>query len=207
MATYFFVPQDVPELINLIGKERFMKRLTWGFNQDEAWRYNAPNDQYWDHPVVQGNQQSMHFAYLFNYAGYPWLTQKWSRSILDRYYGYGVANAYLGDEDQGQMSAWAVMTSIGLFQMDGGCKVNPEYEIASPAFEKIIINLGEKYGRGEKFVIKAKNASKNNIYVQSAVLNGKKLDSFKFPASELLKGGELILEMGDTPNMKWGVSN
>ena len=203
----FFVPQDVPELINLIGKERFMERLTWGFNQDEAWRYNAPNDQYWDHPVVQGNQQSMHFSYLFNYAGCPWLTQKWSRSILDRYYGYGVANAYLGDEDQGQMSAWAVMTSIGLFQIDGGCKVNPEYEIASPAFEKIIINLGEKYGRGEKFVIKAKNASKNNIYVQRAVLNGKKLESFKFPASELLKGGELVLEMGDTPNMKWGVSD
>lgn len=203
----FFVPQDVPELINLIGKERFMERLTWGFNQDEAWRYNAPNDQYWNHPVVQGNQQSMHFSYLFNYAGYPWLTQKWSRSILDRYYGYGVANAYLGDEDQGQMSAWAVMTSIGLFQIDGGCKVNPEYEIASPAFEKIIINLGEKYGRGEKFVIKAKNASKNNIYVQRAVLNGKKLESFKFPASELLKGGELVLEMGDTPNMKWGVAD
>ena len=66
---------------------------------------------------------------------------------------------------------------------------------------------GEKYGRGEKFVIKAKNASKNNIYVQRAVLNGKKLESFKFPASELLKGGELVLEMGDTPNMKWGVSD
>ena len=72
---------------------------------------------------------------------------------------------------------------------------------------KIIINLGEKYGRGEEFVIKAKNASKNNIYVQRAVLNGKKLESFKFPASELLKGGELVLEMGDTPNMKWGVSD
>lgn len=139
----FFVPQDVPALVEKIGKQRFTDRLLWGFNQDEAWRYNAPNDQYWDHPVVQGNQQSMHFAFLFNYADTPWNTQRWSRSILDRYYGYGIANAYLGDEDQGQMSAWAIMTSIGLFQTDGGCRVDPVYEIASPIFEEVTIDLGE----------------------------------------------------------------
>lgn len=121
----FFVPQDIPALVRKIGRERFLERLEWGFAQDEAWRYNAPNDQYWDHPVVQGNQQSMHFAFLFNYAGAPWLTQRWSRSILDRYYGRGIANAYLGDEDQGQMSAWAVLASLGLFQTDGGCRVDP----------------------------------------------------------------------------------
>ena len=200
----FFVPQDVPALVEAVGKERFLDRLEWGFNQDEAWRYNAPNDQYWDHPVVQGNQQSMHFAFLFSWAGKPWLTQKWSRSILDRYYGYGPANAYLGDEDQGQMSAWAVMTSIGLFQVDGGARVNPIYEIASPLFEKVEINLQGKYGRGKKFTIEAKGASKRNVYVQSAVLNGKVLNSFQFPASELLKGGNLVLEMGDKPNMNWG---
>lgn len=201
----FFVPQDVPALVEKIGKDRFMERLLWGFNQDEAWRYNAPNDQYWDHPVVQGNQQSMHFAFLFNYAGYPWHTQRWSRSILERYYGCGIANAYLGDEDQGQMSAWAVMTSIGLFQTDGGCRVDPVYEIASPAFEEIVIDLGKRYGRGKTFVIKAANASKKNIYVQKATLNGRELNSFSFPASELLKGGELVLEMGDTPNKNWGI--
>jgi predicted alpha-1,2-mannosidase len=200
----FFVPQDVPALIEKTGKERFLDRLEWGFNQDEAWRYNAPNDQYWDHPIVQGNQQSMHFAFLFSWAGKPWLTQKWSRSILDRYYGYEPANAYLGDEDQGQMSAWAVMTSIGLFQVDGGTRVDPVYEIASPLFEKVEINLDEKYGRGQKFTIEAKNASKKNIYVQKATLNGKELNTFHFPASELLKGGSLVLEMGNTPNMNWG---
>lgn len=182
-----------------IGKKRFCDRLLWGFNQDEAFRYNAPNDQYWDHPVVQGNQQSMHFAFLFNWAGQPWNTQRWSRSILDRYYGYGVANAYLGDEDQGQMSAWAVMTSIGLFQTDGGCRENPVYEIASPIFEETVIDLGSRYGRGSKFTIKALNASKNNIYVQKATLNGKRLSTFFFPASELLSGGELVLEMGPEP--------
>ena len=201
----FFVPQDVPALVEKIGKQRFTDRLLWGFNQDEVWRYNAPNDQYWDHPVVQGNQQSMHFAFLFNYADTPWNTQRWSRSILDRYYGYGIANAYLGDEDQGQMSAWAIMTSIGLFQTDGGCRVDPVYEIASPIFEEVTIDLGERYGRGKKFTIKAHNASRRNIYVQSARLNGRQLDTFHFPASELLQGGELVLEMGPEPNKNWGL--
>lgn len=201
----FFVPQDVPALVDKIGRERFLERLQWGFAQDEAWRYNAPNDQYWDHPIVQGNQQSMHFAFLFNYAGAPWLTQRWSRSILDRYYGCGIANAYLGDEDQGQMSAWAVMAAIGLFQIDGGCAAEPTYEIASPLFEEVTIDLGERYGRGREFTIRAKGASRRNIYVQRATLNGKELRSFRFPASELLGGGTLELEMGPEPNREWGL--
>jgi putative alpha-1,2-mannosidase len=164
------------------------------------------NDQYWNYPVIQGNQQSMHFAFLFNWVGKPWLTQKWSRAIMDRYYGYGISNAYLGDEDQGQMSAWFVMASIGLFQTDGGCRVDPVYEIASPLYEKVEIDLGNQFGRGEKFVIEAKNASRLNKYVQSAKLNGKSLQDFKFPASELLKGGKLDLEMGAEPNKEWGIT-
>jgi len=71
----FFVPQDMPALSKIIGKAEFVKRLDWGFRQSEPWRYNGMNDQYWDYPVVQGNQQSMHFAFLFNWAGAPWLTQ------------------------------------------------------------------------------------------------------------------------------------
>ena len=201
----YFVPQDVPELAKYIGKDKFIDRLNWGFKASEPWRYNAPNDQYWDYPVVQGNQQSMHFAFLFNWVGKPWLTQRWSRSIIEKYYGCGLANAYLGDEDQGQMSAWLIMASIGLFQTDGGCRVNPVYEIASPLYEKIVIDLGKKYNRGKQFTIEAKNASRKNIYVQSAMLNGKKLESFCFPASELLKGGDLILEMGEKPNTNWGI--
>jgi len=201
----YFVPQDVPELAKYIGKDKFIERLNWGFKASEPWRYNAPNDQYWDYPVVQGNQQSMHFAFLFNWVGKPWLTQHWSRSIIEKYYGCGLANAYLGDEDQGQMSAWLIMASIGLFQTDGGCRVNPVYEIASPLYEKIVIDLGQRYNRGKLFTIEARNASRKNMYVQSAILNGKKLESFCFPASELLKGGNLILEMGEKPNMSWGI--
>lgn len=200
----YFVPQDVPELSKVIGKKEFIDRLEWGFKASEPWRYNAPNDQYWDYPVVQGNQQSMHFAFLFNWVGKPWLTQHWSRSVLEKYYGSGIANAYLGDEDQGQMSAWFIMASIGLFQTDGGCRVNPVYEIASPLYQEIVIDLGNQYGRGKKFEIVATNASRKNMYVQSAVLNGKKLNSFCFPASELLKGGKLELIMGEKPNTNWG---
>ncbi len=200
----YFVPQDVPGLADIIGRDDFIARLDWGFRASEPLRYNAPNEAYWDYPVIQGNQQSMHFAFLFNWAGAPWLTQKWSRSVADRYYGAGVSNAYLGDEDQGQMSAWFVMAALGLFQTDGGCRVDPVYEIASPMFRKVVINLGKRYGRGERFVIEARNASRRNIYVQSAVLNGKPLNSFQFPASELLGGGSLVLEMGPEPNRSWG---
>lgn len=201
----FFVPQDVPALVDIIGRKKFIDRLEWGFNASEPWRYNGMNDQYWDYPVVQGNQQSMHFPFLFNWAGKPWATQKWSRSVMERYYGYGIGNAYLGDEDQGQMSGWFVMAAMGLFQTDGGCSINPEYEIASPLFEKIEIDLGERYGRGKKFVIEAKGASRRNRYIQNAMLNGKALNSFKFPVSELLKGGTLNLEMGSAPNEAWGL--
>ena len=201
----FFVPQNVPALTEIIGKKRFIDRLSWGFKASEPWRYNAPGDQYWDFPVVQGNQQSMHFAFLFNWAGQPWQTQRWSRSIIDRYYGFDTSNAYLGDEDQGQMSAWFVMAALGLFQTDGGCNAEPVYELGSPLFEKIKIDLGKHFGRGKQFIIKASNTSRKNKYIQSAKLNGKKLNSFKFPAKELLKGGTLELEMGNRPNKNWGI--
>jgi len=202
----FFVPQNVPELAEMIGKDRFIERLEWGFNESNKLRFNAPNDQYWDYPVIQGNQQSMHFAFLFNWVERPWLTQKWSRAILERYYGYGMANAYLGDEDQGQMSAWFIMAALGLFQTDRGCSTEPVYEIASPIFPKVEIDLGNRFGRGEKFVIEANNGSRINKYVQSASLNGQPLQSFQFPAKELLKGGSLILEMGPEPNLNWGIN-
>ena len=168
-----FVPQDVNSLIEFIGKERFLENLEWGFETSYSQRFNALNDQYWEIAVDQGNQQSLHFSFLFNWADKPWLTQKWSRAVMERFYGYGIGNAYLGDEDQGQLSAWFVMAAIGLFQTDGGTRVDPIYEIVSPLYEKVEIDLGGRYGRGEKFVIEANNASRLNKYVQSATLNGK----------------------------------
>jgi len=202
----YFVPQDVPGLAKEIGIERFTDRLSWGFGESFKLRYNAPGDQYWDYPVIQGNQQSMHFSFLFNWVGKPWLTQKWSRSIIDRYYGYGVANAYLGDEDQGQMSSWFIMSALGLFQTDGGAGANPIYEIGSPIFPKVVIHMNGGYGRGKDFTIEAKGVSRSNKYVQAVTLNGEKLNSFWFPARALLKGGSLILQMGPEPNKLWGIN-
>ena len=201
----FFVPQDLPALVNIVGKDVFSKRLDDGFKVSSNWRYNAPNEKYWDFPVIQGNQQSMHFSFMFNWVKKPWLTQKWNRDILSRFYGYGISNAYLGDEDQGQMSAWFMMSAMGLFQTDGGTRTEPIYEIGSPLFEKIEIDLGNQYGRGKTFIIEAKNTSFNNKYIQSATLNGNELKNFWFPAGELLKGGTLKLIMGPEPNKNWGV--
>ncbi len=202
----FFVPQDIPALAKIIGEDTFVKRLDDGFTLSSNWRYNAPNELYWDFPVIQGNQQSMHFSFMFNWVKKPWLTQKWNRDIIARFYGYGISNAYLGDEDQGQMSAWFMMSSLGLFQTDGGTRAEPIYEIGSPLFKKIEIDLANQYNRGKSFVIEAKNNSFNNKYVQSATLNGKELKNFWFPASELLKGGKLELQMGSQPNTNWGVN-
>lgn len=201
----YFVPQNVPGLIDMIGREKLLKRLEWGFTESDKTRFNGLNDQYWNYPVMQGNQQSMHFAYLFNWLGQPWRTQYWSRAIMDRYYGYGVSNAYLGDEDQGQMSAWFIMNAIGLFQTDGGCRTEPIYELGSPLYEKVVIDLGQRYGRGDKLVIEAKNTSRKNMYIQSATLNGEPLNSFQIEAKKLLNGGHLVLEMGAEPNTSFGV--
>ena len=193
----YFAPQDPRRLIDMQGREAFVRRLDEGFRQSEPLRYNAPNDYYWNYPVCHGNQQSMHFAFLFNWAGEPALTQQWSRSIIDRYYGYGQANAYLGDEDQGQMSAWFVMAAMGLFQTDGGCNATPVYELTTPLYERIVIHLDGRYGRGKTFTINAPGASKNR-YIRSATLNGKPLNDFYFPASELLRGGTLNITTSES---------
>ncbi|MNG26846.1 Glycosyl hydrolase family 92 [compost metagenome] len=96
------------------------------------------------------------------------------------------------------------MSAIGLFQMDGGCSATPIYEIGSPRFESATISFGGKYNRGEKFAIEAKNASKENKYIQSAKLNGKPISDFRILQSDVLKGGKLELEMGSEPNKSWG---
>ena len=95
------------------------------------------------------------------------------------------------------------MTSIGLFQTDGGCRVDPVYEIASPIFEEVTIDLGERYGRGKKFTVKAHNASRKNIYVQSARLNGKPHSKSYIEFDDIRHGGTLELVMGPKPS-KWG---
>lgn len=209
----WFVPQNVQGLINLMGRNVFNDRLNTGFMlsaktdfspmafvDSETPEYKAMAFI----PVNHGNQPNMQAAYLFNYSGKPWLTQKWARAIMDQYYGVGPINGWLGDEDQGQMGAWYVMSAMGLFEMRGGAAVKPIYEIGSPIFEKVIIHLNEKYYEGEKFVIVAKNVSEENKYIQSATLDGEPLGKPWFYHKQLVDGGKLVLVMGPEPNKDWG---
>ena len=118
----------------------------------------------------------MHAAWLFTSGWRPWMSQRWVRAILGAYYGHNPADAYLGDEDQGQMSAWFVMSSLGLFQTDGGCRVSPIYEIASPLYPKIVLHLSAQHYGGKTFTILARNASPQNRFIQSARLDGQPLN-------------------------------
>ena len=196
----FFVPHDVKELVKMIGREEFNNRLTKGFKESEKYNFNAPEDKFGNVYINHGNQPNMQAAYLFNYSGEPWKTQKWSRKILDTYYGFGPEDGWPGDEDQGQMGAWFVMSSMGLFQMNGGGGTNPFYEITSPLFSKIQIELDPNYYKGKRFTIEALNNSKKNIYIQEAYLNGKPLKRNYVYHSEITGGGVLKLVMGDRPN-------
>ena len=146
----------------------------------------------------------MQAAYLFNYCGATWLTQYYVREIMDKYYGADPYKGWLGDEDEGQMGAWYVISAMGLFQMDGGTSFNPVYEIGSPIFDKVIVNLDNKYYKGKAFTIIAENNSPENRYIQSATLNGKPLNQPWFYFSEAVNGGTLKLVMGCEPNKNWG---
>lgn len=196
----WFVPHDMGGLVDAIGKERFITRLDSAMYRSEKVNFNALGDDFSKYPINHGNQPNMQSCYLFNYANAPCLTQKWARAIQENYYGTGTRDAYPGDEDQGQMSAWYVMSALGLFQMDGGASTNPQYELGSPRFEKATIHLSEDYYGGNTFVIEAKNASRENKYIHSAWLNGKKLKAWKFSQKELIKGGKLVIEMKDYPS-------
>ncbi len=199
----WFVPHDVPGLVETMGRERFLARLNEAFEKSAPTRFNAAGERMDLYPINHGNQPSMQAAWLFNWAGKPWLSQKWTRAILDAYYGHNPADAYLGDEDQGQMSAWFVMSSMGLFQTDGGARVNPIYELGSPLYGKVAIHLSREHHGGKTFTIEARNASRANRYIQSANLDGKPLERWWIRQKEVLEGGRLVLELGPSPSEGW----
>lgn len=200
----FFNPHDVQGILNLMGKDTFNSRLEEGFIKSTKFNFNAEADLYDRVPINHGNQPNMQAAWLFNYSGKPWLTQHYTREIMNRYYGSTPLHGWLGDEDEGQMGAWYVMSAMGLFQTNGGASEKPFYEIGSPIFPKVTIELNSKYYPGKTFTIEARNVSDKNRYIQSATLDGKPLNKAWFYHSELVDGGSLVLEMGPEPNMNWG---
>lgn len=201
----WFVPHNPDGLISQMGKERFVDRLNDAMEKSAVANFNASGDDFSSFPINHGNEPAMEVAYLFNWADKPWLTQKWTRAIQEQYYGTTPYDAYPGDEDLGQMSSWFIMSTIGFFQMDGGCSAKPIYEIGSPRYPRTTILFKNKYNRGVKFTIEANHASKENKYIQSAKLNGKMIQDFKILQSEVFKGGVLELEMSNKPNLKWGI--
>lgn len=193
----FWVPQDMKALVELMGRDRLIERLNDGFE-------NSRPDYASDYKYVNvGNQPNMQAPWIFNYAGEPWLTQKWTREVLEHSYADAPAG-YVGDEDQGQMGSYFVMMSMGLFEMDGGCSAKPIYEISGPLFDRIVVHLDRKYYPGREFVIETKNNSPENPYIQSATFNGEPLDKPWIYHSEVVKGGTLVLVMGPQPNKNWG---
>lgn len=200
----WYVPHDIDGLIKIVGKEEALNRLKEGFEKSEKHNFSAhvfdrTMGQRAEFYVNHGNEVNMNLAYIFNYLGAPYLCQKYTREILDKFYGNTPYHGWEGDEDEGQMSAWFVMASMGLFEMDGGVRPNPEFDITSPLFNKIVISLDKNFYSGKEFIIEAINNSPENIYIQSAYLNGKKLKKLKISFREIINGGHLVLNMGSIP--------
>lgn len=207
----WFVPHDVHYVVDFLGRSEFVNRLERGFEASEPWNFSSESVDWTESlesmgrlPINHGNQPNMQAAYLFNYANAPWLTQRWTRSIMDKFYGDKPENGWMGDEDEGQMGAWYVLSSLGLFQMQGGCAQEPIWDLGSPQFKKAVIHLDEKYYSGKQFVIETVNGSDQNIYVQAAYLNGEKYTRPWIYHKDIVKGGHLKFIMGPKPNMKWG---
>jgi len=112
----------------------------------------------------------------------------------------------MGDEDEGLMGSLSALMAMGLFEERGGCAEKPVYEITTPIFDKIIIHLNNDYYKGKDFVIETKNNTPENVYIQSAMLNGMPLNKCWFYHRDIVNGGNLILDLGSTPNKEWGVA-
>lgn len=148
----------------------------------------------------------MQASFLFKYSGKHWLTQKYSRAILDKYYGNTAYHGWEGDEDKGQMGGWFVIASMGLFEMYGGVTDEPVFDLTSSLFDEITIHVDKMYNDGKPFVIKTINNSDENIYIQSARLNRITLIVTKLKFKDVLKGGEFVFMMGNKPNEGWGIA-
>jgi predicted alpha-1,2-mannosidase len=189
----WFVPQDVAGMIEVMGRDYFVNYLTAFFEQ-------TPLTFGWNEYCNHANEPVHHTAYLFTYAGKPWLTQKWARTIMDHAYGPGV-KGLCGNEDVGQMSAWYILSAAGIYPVS---PVDGIYIIGSPLFAETTFQLDPHYYSGKTFTIRTHNNSAENLYVQSATLNGQPLHRAWLRQTEVAAGGVLELEMGPKPNESWG---
>lgn len=190
----WFVPHDVNGMVKLMGgRDKVLADLTDMFEQ-------TPDNYLWNQYYNHANEPVHHVPFLFNRLGAPELTQKWTRDICRKAYKNTVLGL-VGNEDVGQMSAWYVLAASGIHPI---CPGDQRYEITSPVFDKVEFHLDTDYAQAETFVIEAQNNSPENIYIQSATLNGKPYNKCYLMHKDLMQGGKLILKMGSMPS-KWGV--
>ena len=212
MQYTFFVPQDPQGLVDKVGKEEFNERLDSIFTVARESIFGGGKVAYafsgLQSPYNHGNQPSLHIPWLFNFSGKPYLTQKWVRLICDEFYGTDGEHGYgYGqDEDQGQLGAWYVMSSMGLFDVQGGSCAEPTYQLGSPEFNRITIRLSPMNSKGKTFTIRTEGNSADAMYVQDATFNGKPLDRCWLYRTEVYDGGELVLRMGTEPSEAWSGS-
>ena len=195
----FLVPHDVKGLINLFGSDKaFMSKLDSLFFV-EGWAGDnaSPDMSGMTGQYAHGNEPSHHVIYMYNYAGRPDKAAPLLRKMLNEMY-LDQPDGLSGNEDVGQMSAWYILSSVGLYQVD---PVGGRFVIGSPLFDKATVNVGA----GKTFTVVAKNNSDQNIYVQSARLNGKALKNSYIEFNDIRHGGTLELVMGPKPS-KWGAA-
>lgn len=202
------VMHDVNGLINLIGGvDKFNAKLDTFFTMEQRVNYGSYKQEIHEMremllskmgQYAHGNQPAQHVPYLYNFSGQPWKAQKYARMVTSRLYN-ATEKGYPGDEDQGQMSSWYVLSAMGIYSV---CPGTDEYVFGSPVFKKVTISLDN----GKTFTIKADNNSPQHVYIQSAALNGAAYDKNFIRYEDLLKGGELHFVMGDKPNYERGVS-
>ena len=195
----FLVPHDVKGLIQLFGSDKaFMSKLDSLFFV-EGWAGDnaSPDMSGMTGQYAHGNEPSHHVIYMYNYAGRPDKAAPLLRKMLNEMY-LDQPDGLSGNEDVGQMSAWYILSSVGLYQVD---PVGGRFVIGSPLFDKATVNVGA----GKTFTIVAKNNSDRNIYVQSARLNGKTLKNSYIEFNDIRHGGTLELVMGPKPS-KWATA-
>ncbi|GAB2686374.1 GH92 family glycosyl hydrolase [Mucilaginibacter koreensis] len=147
---------------------------------------------------AQGNEPIHHMLYMYNYAGQPWKAQQHLREVMDKMYN-ATENGYPGDEDEGQMSSWYVLSAAGIYSV---CPGTDQYVIGSPVFNKMTISLEN----GKKFIIEAEHNNKQNVYIQSATLNGKPFTHHWITYADIMKGGTLHFVMGNKPALTRGLT-
>ena len=180
----WYVPQDPYGLMaSMGGKDKYVAKLDSMFSEQRYWHGNEPCHQ---------------VAYMFNYAGEPWKTQRAVRHVMETEY-LNEPGGLSGNDDAGQMSAWYMFAAMGFYPV---CPGTPYYILASPSFPSFTLNLES----GKKFTVKARNASQRNIYIQSATLNGKPYTRNYITHQDIVNGGVMEFVMGDKPNKEWGTA-